>query len=92
MLGQPLRQHNPWLFPGHNPARPLCLQSSHLQLRKHDLKGLAGRNAARLSLAADVPASILAEVTGTSVSDATRWATLAKRDWTDYIATRRDDA
>jgi hypothetical protein len=63
-----------------------------LQLRKHDLKGLAGRNAARLALAADVPASILAEVTGTSVSNATRWATLAKRDRTDYIATRHDDA
>lgn len=79
----------PWLFPGHNPARPLCLQSMHIQLRKHDLKRLAGRNAARLALAGDVPASILAEVTGTSVSNATRWATLAKRDWTQYIATRQ---
>ncbi|MGQ4355831.1 hypothetical protein [Streptomyces drozdowiczii] len=56
----------PWLFPGHNPAHPLCLQSIQLQLRKHDLKGLAGRNTARLALAANVPASILAEVTGTA--------------------------
>ncbi|MEU8598419.1 hypothetical protein AB0D07_32770 [Streptomyces globisporus] len=63
-----------------------------LQLQKADLTGLAGRNTARLALAADVPASILAEVTGTSVHNATRWATLAKRDWAEYIATRRDDA
>ncbi|MFG1807845.1 hypothetical protein [Streptomyces sp. NPDC049040] len=62
----------------------------HIQLRKADLTGLAGRNAARLALANDVPASILAEVTGTSVHNATRWATLAKRDWTDYIAARRE--
>ncbi|MEW1860201.1 hypothetical protein AB0399_07450 [Streptomyces sp. NPDC088194] len=82
----------PWLFPGSNPARPLSLQSMHIQLRKADLTGLAGRNTARLALATDVPASILAEVTGTSVHNATRWATLAKRDWTEYIATRRDDA
>ncbi|MBL3670992.1 hypothetical protein JL475_34625 [Streptomyces sp. M2CJ-2] len=79
----------PWLFPGHNPARPLRLESINLQLRKYGLKGLAGRNAARLALASDVPASILAELTGTSVSNATRWATLAKRDWTGYIAARR---
>ncbi|MFJ3673357.1 hypothetical protein ACIPSE_43580 [Streptomyces sp. NPDC090106] len=79
----------PWLFPGHNPARPLCLQLIQLQLRKRDLKGLAGRNTARLALAANVPASILAEVTGTSVNNATRWATLAKRDWTGYISSRR---
>ncbi|MFD6282239.1 hypothetical protein ACFWFI_42795 [Streptomyces sp. NPDC060209] len=62
----------------------------HLQLRKADLTGLAGRNTARLALSTDVPASILAEVTGTSVHNATPWATLAKRDWTAYIATRRE--
>lgn len=62
----------PWLFLGANPARPLCLQSMQLQLRKARLTGLAGRNTARLALATDVPASILAEVTGTSVHNATR--------------------
>jgi hypothetical protein len=61
----------------------------HIQLRKADLTALAGRNTARLDLATDVPASILAEVTGTSVHNATRRATLSKRDWTEYIATRR---
>ncbi|WP_157875515.1 hypothetical protein [Streptomyces sp. CNQ431] len=80
----------PWLFPGHNPARPLKLQSIVLQFRKHGLNGLAGRNTARLALAADVPASILAELTGTSVSNATRWAALTKRDWTGYLATRQE--
>ncbi|MFD4862161.1 hypothetical protein [Streptomyces atratus] len=45
--------------------------------------GLASRNAARLALAADVPASILATVTGTSMDNATRWANFVKRNWTD---------
>ncbi|MEE1813439.1 hypothetical protein [Streptomyces sp. BE133] len=45
--------------------------------------GLASRNAARLALAADVPASILATVTGTSMDNTTRWANFVKRNWTD---------
>ncbi|WP_398683939.1 recombinase family protein [Streptomyces akebiae] len=42
-------------------------------LRRLGLGGLAGRNTARLALAADVPASVRAALTGTSVDNATDW-------------------
>jgi hypothetical protein len=43
-------------------------------------------------LTGDVPASILAALTGTSIDNATRWANFVKRNWTDYIASRRSDS
>ncbi|MGW3658119.1 hypothetical protein ACWD6R_21610 [Streptomyces sp. NPDC005151] len=43
-------------------------------------------------LAADVPASILAALTGTSVDNATDWTNFVKRNWTGYIAIRRNDS
>ncbi|MFE0358049.1 hypothetical protein ACFW2I_31740 [Streptomyces nigra] len=81
----------PWLFAGLNPARPIQSQYIYLKLRRLGLSGLAGRNTARLALAADVPASILAVLTGTSIDNATDWANFVKRNWTDYIARRAQD-
>ncbi|MFF0087829.1 hypothetical protein ACFYR1_50745 [Streptomyces canus] len=80
----------PWLFAGLNPARPIQSQYIYLKLRRLGLGGLAGRNTARLALAADVPASILAALTGTSIDNATDWANFVKRNWTDYIASRKN--
>jgi hypothetical protein len=48
----------------------------------------AGRNTARLALAAQLPASVLADLTGISISTAERWSQWAKRDWTVYVAER----
>jgi hypothetical protein len=62
-----------------------------LRPRRLGLGGLAGRNTARLAFTADVPASILAALTGTSIGNATRRANFVKRNWTDYIAIRRND-
>ncbi|MFF8609522.1 hypothetical protein ACF06X_26705 [Streptomyces sp. NPDC015346] len=79
----------PWLFPGQEPARPLGATYLSLKLRQHGITPLAGRNSARLALAADLPASVLADFTATSISNATRWTGYARRDWFDYIATRK---
>lgn len=76
----------PWLFPGQEPARPLGATYLNLKLRRHGIAPLAGRNNARLALATDLPASVLADLTGTS--NATRWTVYARRDWLDYIASR----
>ncbi|WP_406078601.1 hypothetical protein OG337_27870 [[Kitasatospora] papulosa] len=81
----------PWLFPGQEPARPLGATYLYLKLRRHGIAPLASRNSARLALASDLPASVLAELTGTSISNATRWTGYAKRDWLDYIASRAQD-
>ncbi|MBT2545834.1 hypothetical protein J7E99_35490 [Streptomyces sp. ISL-44] len=60
----------PWLFPGEVPARPLGATYLGLKLRQHGITPRAGCNSARLALAADLPASVLAEFTATSVSNA----------------------
>ncbi|MDW4901339.1 hypothetical protein RB625_23280 [Streptomyces californicus] len=78
----------PWLFPGQEPARPIRSEYLGLLLRRHGFEGLASRNSARLALASDLPASVLADLTGTSISNATRWTGYARRDWLDYIASR----
>ncbi|WP_331741709.1 hypothetical protein [Streptomyces sp. NBC_01006] len=78
----------PWLFPGQEPARPLGAIYLSLKLRQHGITPRAGRNSARLALTADLPASVLADFTGTSISNATRWTGYARRDWFDYIASR----
>ncbi|MFE4425086.1 RRQRL motif-containing zinc-binding protein [Streptomyces sp. NPDC056817] len=82
----------PWLFAGLNPARPIQSQYMYLKLRRLGLGGLAGRSTARLALAADVLASILAALTGTSIDNATDWSNFVKRNWTGYIASRRNDS
>ncbi|MFD5233363.1 hypothetical protein ACFWJ5_33530 [Streptomyces qaidamensis] len=79
----------PWLFPGQEPARPLGATYLYLKLRRHGIASLASRNSARLALATDLPASVLADFTGTSISNSTRWTGYAKRDWLDYIASRK---
>jgi hypothetical protein len=81
----------PWLFPGQEPARALGATYLYLKLRRHGIAPLASRNSARLALATDLPASVLADFTGTSISNSTRWTGYAKRDWLDYIASRAQD-
>ncbi|WP_411100425.1 hypothetical protein [Streptomyces sp. x-45] len=81
----------PGSFPGQSPARPLRAEYLSLKFRDYGLSGLAGRNTARLALAANLPASVLADLTGTSVDNAVRWTKFAKRDWTEYVAARKRD-
>ena len=46
---------------------------------------------ARLALAAELPVSVLADLTGISVSTAERWSQWAKRDWAAYVGQRTAD-
>ncbi|GAA1303205.1 hypothetical protein GCM10009647_020250 [Streptomyces sanglieri] len=73
---------------GHWLARPLGASYLSLKLRQHGITPRASRHSARLALAADLPASVLADFTGTSISNATRWTGYARRDWFDHIASR----
>ncbi|HZD02452.1 MAG TPA: hypothetical protein VFA46_20365 [Actinomycetes bacterium] len=41
--------------------------------------------------AADLPATILADLLGMHVHTAVRWVTYARRDWADYLAARAAD-
>jgi hypothetical protein len=44
-----------------------------------------------MDLAADLPAPILADLTGMHINTAVAWTKYAKRDWGDYVAARAAD-
>ena len=75
----------PGCFPGQSPARPAVDVLFGVRLQRHGISAHAGRNTARLALAAELPASVLADLTGISIGTAERWSQWAKRDWTSYI-------
>jgi hypothetical protein len=86
-LGTPV----PWLFPGQSPARPAVDVLFGVRLHRYGIDAHAGRNTARLALAAELPAAVLADLTGISVSTAERWSQWAKRDWAAYVGQRTAD-
>ena len=67
-----------WLFPGQSPARPAVDVLFGVRLHRYGIDAHAGRNTARLALAAELPAAVLADLTGISVSTAERWSQWAK--------------
>lgn len=81
----------PWLFPGQSPARPAVDVLFGVRLHRYGIDAHAGRNTGRLALAAELPASVLADLTGISISTAERWSHWAKRDWAAYIGQRATD-
>jgi integrase len=81
----------PWLFPGQSPARPAVDILLGVRLHRYGIDAHAGRNTARLVLAAELPASVLADLTGISISTAERWSQWAKRDWVAYVGQRAAD-
>lgn len=77
-----------WLFPGLTPGRPTSQPGFTLKFRALGIDTRTARNAALISLANDLPTPILADVLGLHTTTAERWAHLANRDWTAYIAER----
>jgi hypothetical protein len=81
----------PWLFPGQSPARPAVDVQFGVRLHRYGIDAHAGRNTARLARAAELPASVLADLTGISIGTAERWSQWAKRDWAVYVGQRAAD-
>lgn len=77
------------LFPGRPASRALHPAVLRRRLREHGIPVQASQNTARAALAEDLPAPILAELTGLSVTAATAWAKHVNRNWTHYLASRR---
>jgi hypothetical protein len=78
-----------WLFPGARAGSHL--DRGHLSKLLNKKIGVfirPARGAALSALAADLPAPVLAELLGLSISTATRWAAHAARDEADYVAAR----
>ncbi len=78
-----------WLFPGQSPARPAVDILLGVRLHRCGIDAHAGRNTARLALAAELPAAGLADLTGISISTAERWSRWAKRAWPSTSASAR---
>jgi len=61
-------------------------------LHRRGITVTAGRNTARAALASELPASVLADLTGIHVQTAVAWTRLTGHDWTGYVATRAEDS
>ncbi|WP_129307127.1 hypothetical protein [Streptomyces sp. L2] len=86
------RGTRPWLFPSAQPGTHL--DADRLATLLNDRVGIfirPARGGALCELAGDLPAPVLAELLGLSVGTATRWTTLAGRDWSDYLTARAED-
>lgn len=77
-----------YLFPGKTAGHHLTTKHLGNELARHGLDTRAARNTALITLAADLPAAVLAELFGLNVHTAERWTSYAKRDWTSYLAAR----
>jgi hypothetical protein len=73
-------------------GRPLNAGVLADKLNRHGITASAARNTARRTLAANLPATILADLADINISTAIQWTRQAKTDWTTYIADRASDA
>jgi hypothetical protein len=68
-------------LPRPEPSAPVVDILFGVRLHRYGIDAHSGRNTGRLALAAELPASVLADLTGISISTAKRWSHWAKRDW-----------
>jgi hypothetical protein len=77
---------SPWLFPGGQPGRPISAYQLAERLRKIGIRPAQARSTALFSLAADLPAAIIARLLGIHTKVAVEWQHAAAGDWTTYAA------
>ena len=77
------------LFPGLVPGKPAHAESFARELNRYGIRLPAVRNTARMALAEELPAAVMADLFGMHINTAVRWVKLAKRDWTGFLAERR---
>jgi hypothetical protein len=75
-----------WLFPGAIPGRPLDAETLRLRLVTIGVANLRVRTATLLDLAAQIPATVLADLVGLHDTTAARWNRAAGGDWATYVA------
>ncbi|WP_328741667.1 hypothetical protein OG436_04650 [Streptomyces caniferus] len=76
----------PWLFPGGQPGRPLSDSQIGLRLHKIDIRPQQDRSTALFTLAAELPAAILARMLGVHIQVAVQWQKASGGDWAAYAA------
>jgi hypothetical protein len=83
-IGSPANRE--WLFPGLLPGRPITPARLAERLRAIGVPVLAARRAALISLAAQMPAAVLADLLGLQPATAVKWRRQAGADWNNYAA------
>lgn len=78
-----------WLFPGRHPGRHMVRENFRAKLVACGIRPGHSRHAATFALAGNIPAPVLADLVGIADTTAVKWATLAARDWSGYIAQRQ---
>jgi len=81
-----LQVPSPWLFPGRHPGTALTPDALGLRLHALGISPRQGRSTALLTLAAEVPAAILAKTLGIHVQVAIQWQKISAGDWAAYAA------
>lgn len=77
-----------WLLPGYAAGTHHSAAILARKMRLHGLPARPSRNTALLALAADLPASVLSDTLGISISAALQWTRRAARDWNVYLVAR----
>ena len=80
--------NNTWIFRGQRPGRHLTTAALRLPLSKRGINIRAAKNVALLTLARDLPPSVLADLLGISIYAAERWSAHSGHDWIDYPRVR----
>jgi hypothetical protein len=78
----------PWLFPGQTGLRPLTPDGIVTHLNQHGIHLRAGRTAALIDLAGQLPPAVLASLLGIAPSTADRWSRRIASDWATYLHAR----
>ena len=75
-----------WLFPGRRPGSPLTEDTLAQRLHALGISPRQSRNTALFTLAADVPAAILAKTLGIHIKAAIQEQKISGGDWAAYAA------
>lgn len=81
-----------YLLPGHMPGYPLNQTGFGAKLARHGIPAHPGRNTALMALAAELPASVIADLFDLHLATAVRWTKGVGRDWTSYLAARAESS
>src|SRR5205823_5415095 len=76
------------LFPGRPPTRPQHPTSLGRSLARWEISPHAGRNAALIDLATDLPATVVADLLGLHPATAVKWSKITKLDRASYLPSR----
>ena len=83
-IGRP--DTTPWLFPGGRPGQPIGDDRLGTRLKNIGLHPRQARSTALFTLAAEIPAAILARMLGIHIQVAVQWQRASAGDWMTYAA------